>query len=107
MEQTELFNVRRQLGFTSFRSQAFVDLSHRLVEHIEVLVTLLGPDMDEQELHQVGKALSKQGVNLPLFGSSVTPALRECLGQEDKFPKDDYDICDRVFRRVCNKMMVD
>ena len=103
MEQSE-FNVRRQLGFSSFRSPQFALLAQKMADQIEVLVTLLGPDMDENDLLQVGQDLVQQGVNLPLFGNAMAPALREYLGQ-GKFPQDDYDICDRVFRWVCNKIM--
>ena len=103
MEQTE-FNVRRQLGFQSFRSPEFVTLAHKMIDLVEVFVTTLGPDMEENDLLRVGQGLVQLGVNLVAFGSAMAPALREYLGH-DKFPQDDYDICNRVFQRVCNKIM--
>ena len=98
-------NVRLQLGFASFRSPQFVQVSNRLVDCIEVLVTLLGPDMEEKELMQVGHDLIQLGVKLSLFGKSMACALQEVLGGNDKFPKDDFDVCDRIFRGVCDKIL--
>lgn len=98
------YNVRSQLGIASFRSERFVVLANKLVDLVEVFVTILGPEMDENELLEVGQGLLQQGVNLQLFGKSMAAALREILG-EDKFPKDDFDVCDRIFRRVCSRII--
>lgn len=96
-------DVRRQLGLKSFRSPRFKALARKMVDIMDVLVTMLGPDIDDDELSEIGEGLRLEGVNPKLFGKSVALALRETLGEQE-FPKDDFDCWDQAFKFVCGKM---
>lgn len=96
-------DVRRQLDLKSFRSPRFFALAGKLIEVVEILVTLIGPDIDEDELLEIGERLRLEGVQPKLFGRAIALAMRDLLGEKE-FPKDDFDAWRRAFVFVCGKM---
>lgn len=94
-------DIRRQLGLKSFRSPRFSVLARKMVDMIDVLVTMLGPDIDDEELSEMGQGLRLEGVNPKLFAGAIPLALRDLL---EEFPKDDFDCWDQAFKFVCSKM---
>ena len=96
-------DVRRQLNLKSFRSSRFTSLARKLIEVVEILVTMIGPDVDEDELLEIGERLRMEGVQPKLFGRAVALAMRDLLGEE-AFPKDDFDAWRKAFVFVCRKM---
>lgn len=96
-------DVRRQLALKSFRSSRFTSLARKLIEVVEILVTMIGPDVDEDELLEIGERLRMEGVQPKLFGRAIALAMRDLLGEE-AFPKDDFDAWRKAFVFVCKKM---
>lgn len=96
-------DVRRQLDLKSFRSPRFSVLAEQLVETVEILVTLIGPDIDEDELLEIGERLRLEGVQPKLFGRAIALAMRDLLG-ENEFPIDDFEAWRKAFAFVCRKM---
>lgn len=96
-------NVRLELGLTSFRSERFAQLARNLMDTIDVLVTMLGPDIDDDELREIGANMRDQGIQPKLFGESLALAMRDLVGEAALAP-DDFDAWDKAFRFVCRKM---
>ena len=96
-------DVRGDLKLKSFRSRHFKSLASVLVDAIDVLVTLIGPDLDPEELLEIGEQLMSRGVSCKLFGQAMAPALRDLIGEKD-FPKDDFDAWQTAFALVSRKM---
>jgi hypothetical protein len=96
-------DVRQDLKLKSFRSTRFDSLAHVLVDAIDVLVTLIGPDLDTDELLEIGETLHCQGVSCKLFGQAMAPALRDLLGEKE-FPTDDFNAWQTAFELVSRKM---
>lgn len=96
-------NVRQELGLTSFRSERFAQLARHLMDTIDVLVTMLGPDIDDDELREIGANMRDQGIQPKLFGQAVALAMRDLMG-EAELATDDFDAWNKAFRFVCRKM---
>ena len=96
-------NVRQELGLTSFRSERFAQLARHLMDTIDVLVTMLGPDIDDDELREIGANMRDQGIQPKLFGESLALAMRDLVGEAALAPGD-FDAWEKAFRFVCRKM---
>lgn len=96
-------DVRRDLKLKSFRSARFMSLARILIDAVDVLVTLIGPDLDTDELLEIGEKLQCQGVSCKLFGQAMALALRDLLGEKE-FPADDFNAWHTAFELVARKM---
>ena len=96
-------DIRQELGMKSFRSSRFDTLSRKLIDVVEILVTMIGPDIDDDELLDIGNSLRMEGVRPTLFGRAIALALRDLLGEKE-FPKDDFDAWRNAFVFVTRKM---
>lgn len=96
-------DVRRGLDLKSFRSPRFPVLARKLVDIVDVIVTMIGPDIDEDEVYEIGESLRLEGVQPKLFGRAIALAIRDLLGVAE-FPKDDFEAWRKAFTVVCNKM---
>eukprot|EP00977_Amphora_coffeiformis_P008938 scaffold2028_cov191-Amphora_coffeaeformis.AAC.3 len=96
-------NVRRDIRLKSFRSKRFFELARIITDTIDVLVTMLGPDIDDAELKEIGQELVNEGLQPKLFGVTIALALRELLGEQE-FPDKAFDAWDRAFSYVGRRM---
>uniref|UniRef100_A0A7S3L3P3 Globin family profile domain-containing protein n=1 Tax=Amphora coffeiformis TaxID=265554 RepID=A0A7S3L3P3_9STRA len=96
-------DVRGELKLKSFRSPRFQVLARTLVEAVDVIVTMIGPDIDDDEVFEIGERLRVEGVQPKLFGRAIAFAVRDLLG-EAEFPQDDFDAWRKAFVMVCKKM---
>ena len=98
-------DVRGELNLESFRSRRFQVLARILVDTVDVIVTMIGPDIDNDEVFELAERLRLEGVQPKLFGRAIAFAVRDLLG-EAEFPQDDFDAWRKAFIMVCNKMTI-
>jgi hypothetical protein len=64
---------------------------------------MLGPDIDDDELREIGANMRDQGIQPKLFGESLALAMRDLVGEAALAPGD-FDAWEKAFRFVCRKM---
>mmetsp|Transcript_14330 Transcript_14330/g.31284 ORF Transcript_14330/g.31284 Transcript_14330/m.31284 type:complete len:271 (-) Transcript_14330:76-888(-) len=81
--------ARQDLGITSLRSVRFDSVCQTLLVVVDVLVSLVGPDMEEfqEELQDIGQQCKKEGISIPLLGEAVGGALQIVLKEHQ--PEED------------------
>jgi hypothetical protein len=82
--------TRDMLGLPSLRSPRFAAVSSNLVGMIDVIVFSLGPDMEDDDLLELGMICISEGFNGELFrilSQSVCSSLKFVLGAEDFSPR--------------------
>lgn len=77
-------NARSNMRLDSFFSDRFTHLCTVLVEVIDMIVTLLGPDLEEAglELAQMGQKCRDEGIPTDCLGEAVSNAVAVLLGNE-------------------------
>lgn len=80
--------ARMNLRLESFFSDRFNELCQVLCETIDMIVTLLGPELDEAgaELAQCGETCRAQGIVTDRLGEAVSTAIDKLLGPEEITP---------------------
>lgn len=88
MMELDPLGARMNMRLESFFSPRFTELCTCLVETIEMIVTLLGPDLDEaaHELAQCGANCRNQGIVTDRLGDAVSAAVDKLLGPEEVTP---------------------
>ena len=81
-------SARMNLRLESFFSLRFQELCRVLCDTIDMIVTLLGPDLDEAgpELAACGQAFRDQGIVTDRLGEAVSVAVDKVLGEEQVTP---------------------
>jgi hypothetical protein len=73
--------TRHQLQITSYRAPRFGEVCRTLVDVIDVVVTLLGPDLDDEDLMEIGARCRSEGIDLPLFVQCVSTGVQSRLSK--------------------------
>jgi hypothetical protein len=68
--------TRRRLRITSFRAPRFGHVCRTLVDVMDVVVTLLGPDLDDEDLLEIGARCRAEGIDLPLLAQCVAVGIQ-------------------------------
>jgi len=68
--------TREKLRITSFRSPRFGEVCRAMSDLVDLVVTLLGPDLDDEDLWEAGERFREEGINLELFAKCVSAGIR-------------------------------
>jgi hypothetical protein len=95
--------ARDKMGFVSFRSPRFAELTAVLIDQLDVIVFTLGPDLYEEEFAELGELWREEGIDPVLVAKSVGSSIQDILGEED-FSQEAKEAWDVVFTKVAEKM---
>ena len=84
MIELEPATARRNMKLESMFSDRFTNICQTLCSVIDIIVTLLGPDLDEAtaDLARLGQQCRDQGMNTQMLGDSVSSAMAVLLGDD-------------------------
>lgn len=71
--------TRENLRIKSFRSPRFGEICRAMADLIDMVVTLLGPDLDDEDLIDAGEGFREQGIDLNLFSQCVSAGIQARL----------------------------
>ena len=77
-------SARTKMRLESFFSDRFTELCQVLCETIDMVATLLGPDLDEAgpELARLGQRCREEGISTHDLGNAVSEAVDKLLGDD-------------------------
>jgi hypothetical protein len=98
-------NARKALGIISLRSERFGEISKFLVVIVDLVVSLMGPDIDEfeEEISNLGHQCEKEGIKVSLLGRAVSEAVKLVIG-DVCFDDEDEKAWKSVIDFVTSKM---
>eukprot|EP00977_Amphora_coffeiformis_P000335 scaffold91_cov173-Amphora_coffeaeformis.AAC.3 len=84
MIELEPATARKNMKLISMFSDRFTEICETLCSVIDMIVTLLGPDLDEAtaDLARLGQQCRDQGMNIQMLGASVSKAMAVLLGDD-------------------------
>ena len=74
--------TRENLRITSFRSPRFGEVCRAMADLIDMVVTLLGPDLDDEDLLDAGEGFREEGIDLKLFSQCVSAGIQARLSKK-------------------------
>lgn len=74
--------TRENLRITSFRSERFAQVCRSMADLIDMVVTLLGPDLDDEDLLEAGEGFREEGIDLDLFSKCVSAGIQARLNKK-------------------------
>lgn len=74
--------TRENLRITSFRSPRFGEVCRAMADLIDMVITLLGPDLDDEDLLEAGEGFREEGINLTLFSQCVSAGIEARLSKK-------------------------
>ena len=74
--------TRENLRITSFRSERFTQVCRAMADLIDMVVTLLGPDLDDEDLFEAGEGFREEGIDLQLFSQCVSAGIQARLNKK-------------------------
>lgn len=73
--------TREHLRIKSFRSSRFTEVCRAIADLIDMVVTLLGPDLDDEDLLEAGNRFREEGVDLKLFSVCISAGIQATLSK--------------------------
>ena len=74
--------TRENLRITSFRSPRFGEVCRAMADLIDMVITLLGPDVDDEDLLEAGEGFREEGIDLTLFSQCVSAGIEARLSKK-------------------------
>lgn len=97
--------TRSNLGMPSLRSPRYTVISKAILQIIEDVIAVLGPDLEEfiEELCAVGELCAAHGINPTLLGEASASGLAFVLS-EDEFPSEKKQVWKNTLDCLVTKM---
>lgn len=74
--------TREKLRIKSFRSERFAQVCRAMSDLIDMVITLLGPDLDDEDLFEAGEGFREEGIDLELFSQCVSAGIQARLNKK-------------------------
>jgi hypothetical protein len=100
--------TRRRLRITSSRAPRFGHVCRMLVDVMDVVVTLLGPDLDDEDLQEIGARCRAEGIDLPLLAQCVAVGIQNAgVVSKRHWSKEVAQAWDETFAMLLPSMMAE
>lgn len=74
--------TREKLRISSFRSPRFGEVCRAISDLLDLVVTLLGPDLDDEDLFEAGERFREEGIDLEIFSQCVSAGIQVRLSKK-------------------------